>query len=205
MDTNGNNILHMLVICNLPEIYAQFKACWVEKQAESEPNAAASLESAKLWNHRNADGFTPLTLAAELGRGKMLSWLLKERMKVQWSYGDISCLLHPLDQLDLDFDSKVDDENELPFHIDLDIQESNRPLSVLEVIIKNNDATLIQPIITSLVDKKWTYFAHRILMRRFLVTIVYLLVFLLTTILERTRLDPVGHRRTQHRHEKLSH
>ena len=72
------------------------------------------------------------------------------------------------------------------------------------MIIKNNDATLIQPIITSLIDKKWKYFAYRILMRRFLVTVVYLFVFLLTTILEQTRLQTVGKRRTRHKHEKLS-
>ena len=122
MDTNGNNILHMLVICNLPEIYAQFKARWMQKQAESEPHAVArissrELESSKLWNRLNSDGFTPLTLAADLGRAKMLAWLLKERMKVQWSYGDISCLLHPLDQLDLDFESKVGDDDDVEPHL----------------------------------------------------------------------------------------
>ena len=31
-DSNGNTILHMLVICNLPEIYEKFKARWIERQ-----------------------------------------------------------------------------------------------------------------------------------------------------------------------------
>jgi hypothetical protein len=64
-------------------------------------------------------------------------------------------------------------------------------LSVLEVIIKNNDAELVHPIITSLIDKKWKHFAYRILIRRLLVTFTYLLIFLATTIMDQTQLATV--------------
>ncbi|CAF4791173.1 unnamed protein product, partial [Rotaria sp. Silwood2] len=88
-----------------------------------------------------------------------------------WSYGNVSCLLHPLDQLDRDF---YDDSKQ-------------RSLSVIEIMIKNNNPELVHPIITSLIDTKWKFFANRILIRRFIITFLYLLVFLGTTILQQTR------------------
>ncbi|CAF1660399.1 unnamed protein product [Rotaria magnacalcarata] len=176
MDNNNNTVLHMLVVCNLPDMYTKFKARWIERQAAKDKKRTIKSETSELptlWNRLNKDGLTPLTLAADLGRAKMLSWLLKERTTVQWSFGHVSCLLHPLDQLDLDF------------------RENNkkRSLSVLEVMIKKNNGGLVDPIITSLTDKKWKHFAYRVLIRRFLITFLYLLVFLGTTILERTHSD----------------
>jgi len=113
----------MLVICNLPQVYEKYKARWIQQQAingfvdmshsetaKLEPFKTARLESfktPKLWNQRNSCGLTPLTLAARLGRSKMLAWLLDERKILQWSYGDVSCVLHPLDQLDLGFHKEV--------------------------------------------------------------------------------------------------
>lgn len=57
-------------------------------------------------------------------------------------------------------------------------------MSVLDVIIRNNNPALINPIIIALVEEKWKSFAERILRRRFLMTSFYLFTFLLTTILE---------------------
>ncbi|CAF2890758.1 unnamed protein product [Rotaria sp. Silwood2] len=152
-------------------MYAKFKARWREQQTVTDQKLSRnskSIEIVKLWNRLNKDGLTPLTLAADLGQAKMLSWLLYERKKIQWSYGNVSCVLHPLDQFDLDFQK----------------EGKQRPLSVLEVMIKNNDPKLVHPIIISLIDKKWKQFAYRILIRRFFLTFVYLLSFLITTILE---------------------
>lgn len=49
-------------------------------------------------------------------------------------------------------------------------------------MVKNNDTKLVHPMITSLIDKKWKHFVYRILIQRFLMTFVYLLIFLCTTI-----------------------
>ena len=97
------------MICNLPDIYEKFKAHWIERNATSEPTGSSETvrSSVKIWNRVNKDNLTPLTLAADIGRTRMLLWLLQERKKIQWSYGDISCLLHPLDQLDLDLQTDV--------------------------------------------------------------------------------------------------
>jgi hypothetical protein len=106
----------MLVICSLPEIYAKFKARWLEQRKVTTSildTTTRSLSKSKidkqtcLWNRLNHDKLTPLTLAADLSRTQMLSWLLHERKIVQWSYGDVSCILHPLDQLDIDFNDGV--------------------------------------------------------------------------------------------------
>ena len=156
----------MLVIRSLPDIYEKFKTRWIEQE-----NLNKDIKKTSLWNRLNNDGLTPLTLAADLRRTQMFTWLLEERKKIQWSYGDISCVIHPLDQLDFG----------------LTDHESEQPLSVLEVIIKNNDSELVHPIITSLIDKKWKHFVHRVLIRRFLIAFIYLIIFLITTILEQTR------------------
>ncbi|CAF3706749.1 unnamed protein product [Rotaria sordida] len=172
----------MLVICNLPEIYAKFKARWIEQQVSNDndkTSGSISTKQTKLWNRLNKDGFTPLTLAADISQSKMLSWLLYERKKIQWSYGNVSCILHPLDQLDRDFH----DDNK------------QQPLSVIEIMIKNNDPELVHPIIISLIDKKWKYFAYRILIHRFLITFLYLLVFLGTTILQQTRSETTSRKK----------
>jgi hypothetical protein len=90
----------MLVICSLPDIYAKYKARWIEHNKGNK---------SELWNRLNNDGLTPLTLAAHLRRTKMFTWLLQERRKIQWSYGDVTCVLHPLDQLDLGFQEAVNE------------------------------------------------------------------------------------------------
>ena len=96
----------MLVIRSLPDIYEKYKKRWIaqEKDRSLESNA---LHPSQLWNRLNRDRLTPFTLAADLGRTKMLTWLLNERRKIQWSYGDVTCVLHPLAQLDLEIQEKV--------------------------------------------------------------------------------------------------
>ncbi|CAF3028123.1 unnamed protein product [Rotaria sp. Silwood2] len=118
IDSNGNTILHMLVIHNLPEIYTKFKERWLRDKNLTESfdtydtnmTEISNKQEVLLWNRMNKDGLTPMTLAAKLGRAKMLSFLLDERKILLWAYGDISCLLHPLDQLDLDLIEKTEDQ-----------------------------------------------------------------------------------------------
>ncbi|CAF3726658.1 unnamed protein product [Rotaria sp. Silwood1] len=176
MDSNGNTILHMLVIRNLRDMYTKFKSYWIEHQAITKSTTVENsilLKPLNLWNRLNKDNLTPLTLAADIGQSDTLSWLLDERKKIQWSYGNLSCVLHPLDQLDVSIQEK----------------DKKHPLCVLEVMIKNNDSKLVNPIIISLIEKKWKHFAYRILIRRFFFTLIYLLIFLATTILEQTRIE----------------
>lgn len=110
--------MHLLVIHNLPKVYTKVKQRWLEMQA-SEHESSDEDEDDKLfknekkviplWKRLNKDGYTPLTLAAKLGQAEMFSFLLEERKITQWSYGPVSCVLYPLDQVDLEFQD--DDDN----------------------------------------------------------------------------------------------
>ncbi|CAF1415395.1 unnamed protein product [Rotaria sordida] len=194
-DSNGNTILHMLVIRNLRDIYTKFKSYWIEHQAVTKSITTENstlMKPLNLWDRLNKDNLTPLTLAADTGRSDTLSWLLDERKKIQWTYGSVSCVLHPLDQLDVSIQEKVTKSIYIDCFIHISfIQDKKHPQCVLEVMIKNNDSKLVNPIIISLIEKKWKHFAYRILIRRFFFTLIYLLIFLATTILEQTRMEMV--------------
>lgn len=81
-------------------MYDKFKERWIEKHGDNS-------NKEKLWNRVNNENLTPLTLAAHCGRKKLLLSLIEKRKKVLWSYGAVTCLLHPLDQLDLDLNPEV--------------------------------------------------------------------------------------------------
>ena len=49
----------------------------------------------------------------------------------------------------------------------------------------------MHPRLIDLVNKKWERFARRIFFHRFLVTFSYLLIFLITTILDQSRTETV--------------
>ena len=96
-------------------MYTKFKQRWIKEQEQYENESddedeEYQLESKRvtpLWKRLNRDGFTPLTLAAKLGHADMFSFLLEERKITQWSYGPVSCVLYPLDQVDLEFQDEV--------------------------------------------------------------------------------------------------
>lgn len=101
VDSNGNTILHLLVFHNLSKVYTKFKQRWIEEQQKDDEPVTP------IWKRLNRDGFTPLTLAAKLGQEEMFSFLLEERIITQWSFGPVSCVLYPLDQVDLGFEDEV--------------------------------------------------------------------------------------------------
>ena len=114
-----NNILHLLVIHKLPKMYTKVKERWIQIEAEddelSDDEDSKSTRKKKvvpLWKRLNKDGYTPLTLAAKLGQAEMFSFLLEERKITQWKYGPVSCVLYPLDQVDLEFPDESTDADE---------------------------------------------------------------------------------------------
>ena len=92
-------------------MYTKCKQQWIESQApedeDDEDDSAPKKKVTPLWKRLNKDGYTPLTLAAKLGVAEMFSFLLDERKITQWSYGPVSCVLYPLDQVDLEFQEEV--------------------------------------------------------------------------------------------------
>jgi hypothetical protein len=208
VDSNGNTIFHLLVIHNLPEMYIKFKKHLEEVQTTVSDASSEEVEDDKhkaflyakktkipLWKHRNNDGLTPLTLAAKLGGMDMFSFLLNERKIVQWRYGPVSCVLYPLDEIDLPLQEvsvHIYTAYLLIFVLSILIQNQNTLAGALELIVQNARVELItHPRLIDLVKKKWERFARRSFYRRFFATLTYLLIFLITTILDQTQIEMV--------------
>ncbi|VDP40717.1 unnamed protein product [Heligmosomoides polygyrus] len=81
-DTNGNTVLHLTVIHDLPEMFTLAY------------NSGASLSI------RNNLKLTPLALAARLANKQMFSLLLECEMDIVWRYGNIVCKAYPLLEID---------------------------------------------------------------------------------------------------------
>ncbi|XP_076766819.1 transient receptor potential cation channel subfamily V member nanchung [Xylocopa sonorina] len=81
-DTNGNTVLHMLVIY---EKLATFDMAY---------EVGASLAI------RNAQHLTPLTLSAKLARIEMFFHILNIEREIYWQIGSITCAAYPLSQVD---------------------------------------------------------------------------------------------------------
>jgi hypothetical protein len=103
-------------------MYTKVKQRWLEIQASNNESSdeddddkmfANKKQIIPLWKRLNKDGFTPLTLAAQLSKAEMFSFLLEERRIIQWSYGPVSCVLYPLDQVDLEFQTEGEDVIEI--------------------------------------------------------------------------------------------
>ncbi|CAF4384213.1 unnamed protein product, partial [Didymodactylos carnosus] len=183
-DSNGNNILHLLVIHNLSDLYVKYKARWIEENNRKKGILEDSISpptlvnnfpnETPLWKRLNKENLTPLTLAAKLGQKDMFSFLLDERKITQWTFGPVSCVLYPLDQLDLG----------------LPVEGKEIEVGGLELIVKHAHVDLIMhPRMIDLIDKKWNRFAGKIFFKRFMMTLGFLLVFMFTIILEQTRVE----------------
>ncbi|XP_067008057.2 transient receptor potential cation channel subfamily V member 5 [Anabrus simplex] len=81
-DTNGNTVLHMLVIY---EKLTTFDMAY---------EVGASLQI------RNVLNLTPLTLAAKLARIEMFFHILNIEREIYWQIGSITCAAYPLEQID---------------------------------------------------------------------------------------------------------
>ncbi|KDR23153.1 Transient receptor potential cation channel subfamily V member 5, partial [Zootermopsis nevadensis] len=87
-DTNGNTVLHMLVIY---EKLSTFDMAY---------EVGASLAV------RNVQNLTPLTLSAKLARIEMFFHILNIEREIYWQIGSITCAAYPLEQIDtIDIDT----------------------------------------------------------------------------------------------------
>lgn len=81
-DTNGNTVMHMLVIHDRKEMF----------------NLLVEL-GARL-DIKNRQGLTPLTLAAKLTRKEMYEYILEKIREVVWIFGNVTCAGYPLKDID---------------------------------------------------------------------------------------------------------
>ncbi|EYB95017.1 hypothetical protein Y032_0164g3518 [Ancylostoma ceylanicum] len=81
-DTNGNTVLHLTVIHDLPEMFTL---------------AYSSGASLSLKNNLK---LTPMALAVRLANKRMFSLILECEMDIVWRYGNIVCKAYPLLEID---------------------------------------------------------------------------------------------------------
>ena len=189
VDSQGNTVLHMLVLHRLPAMYDFVCQLWDEQHSEHERGEGlCGLESVQ-----NRAGLTPLTLAASMGNEVMFSHLLENRTGTQWAYGPVTCLQVPLAELDavgwlLRQQRRLTDgtcgcEDEIDY--------SARPLSAVEVIVnKQQLGLLLHPRVKRLLQKKWETFGSRVFQMRLVAYCVFMFVFSVTIVLRSIIVEP---------------
>ncbi|XP_786430.2 transient receptor potential cation channel subfamily V member 5 [Strongylocentrotus purpuratus] len=146
-DCNGNTILHMTI---LHKKRAQFTQAF-------ELGASCSIT--------NYQGYTPLCLAAELADIEFFESIIHLERQVSWKYGDVTCALYPLYNLDsIGVDGSVNEK------------------SALFTIVNQSDIDhlgLMKGLMTKLLHEKWKTFGRFQFYLRMGLFIFYLI--LLTT------------------------
>lgn len=81
-DTNGNTVLHMLVIYEKLETFDM------------------AYEMGASLGMRNMLNMTPVTLASKLGRVEMFFHVMNIEREIYWQLGSVTCAAYPLEQID---------------------------------------------------------------------------------------------------------
>ncbi|CAG9792617.1 unnamed protein product [Diatraea saccharalis] len=147
-DSFGNMILHMVVVCDKLDMFGY---------ALRHPRVPAS-------NGRmNRAGFTPLTLACQLGRASVFREMLELSAREFWRYSNITCSAYPLNALDtLLPDGKTNWNSALFIILNGTKQEH---LNML-------DGGIIQ----RLLEEKWKTFARKKFLKRLMILMLHLLL-----------------------------
>ncbi|XP_053474426.1 transient receptor potential cation channel subfamily V member 1 [Ictalurus furcatus] len=168
-DTLGNTVLHALVMVadNSPE-NTDFVISMYDYILTKD--AAKNPKEKKLEDIENNQGLTSIKLAAKLGRIGLFEHILHRefpqeecrhlsRKFTEWAYGPVYASLYDLDSVD-----------------------SYEPNSVLEIVvygteIPNRLEMLQTEPLNKLLEDKWNRYAHRIFLFKFIVYIIYLIIF----------------------------
>lgn len=158
VDSNGNSVLHLLVLHELTSMYDFIESIAPKYGYEN------------LGSFSNAENLTPLTMAASLGKATMFSHLLDKKKQVQWSYGPVTCTLYELEELDTAFAATTGDSREAKG-------------ALQHIVEKEHVDLLILPRIIDMLQKKWTRFAERNFYNKLYYTMAYLMVLTFAIIL----------------------
>ncbi|XP_017315455.1 transient receptor potential cation channel subfamily V member 1 isoform X2 [Ictalurus punctatus] len=168
-DTLGNTVLHalMMVADNSPE-NTDFVISMYDYILTKD--AAKNPKEKKLEDIENNQGLTSIKLAAKLGRIGLFEHILHREFQqeecrhlsrkfTEWAYGPVYASLYDLDSVD-----------------------SYEPNSVLEIVvygteIPNRLEMLQTEPLNKLLEDKWNRYAHRIFLFKFIVYIIYLIIF----------------------------
>ncbi|EDO37108.1 predicted protein [Nematostella vectensis] len=115
-DSNGNTVLHMMVI-------------------HDQKVSVKSVKYVLTLHIRNRQGFTPLTLAAKLARNEMFHHILTKSREVFWEYGNVTAAAFPLWELDT-----IGDQGQVIERSAINIiihEDSHEHLELLDGIVLN--------------------------------------------------------------------
>ncbi|RNA19974.1 transient receptor potential cation channel subfamily V member 6-like isoform X2 [Brachionus plicatilis] len=136
-DSNGNTVLHLLIIHNNFPLFKLLVAY----------NADLSI--------KNKQDYTPLTLATELCRQEIFFFILETLREVYWIYADISCAAYPLKHVDtISQNGKIDTKSVLY----LILEKVDHKYRSIKIIDTEEHLKLMDGCLTSLLQKKWTTF-----------------------------------------------
>ncbi|XP_063833518.1 uncharacterized protein LOC135082656 [Ostrinia nubilalis] len=164
-DSFGNMILHMVVVCDKLDMFGY---------ALRHPKVPAS-------NGRmNKAGFTPLTLACQLGRASVFREMLELSAREFWRYSNITCSAYPLNALDtLLPDGKTNWNSALFIILNGTKQEH---LNML-------DGGIIQ----RLLEEKWKTFARKKFLKRLMILMLHLLLLSVSVYLRHSSGEADAH------------
>ncbi|RMZ97637.1 Transient receptor potential cation channel subfamily V member 6, partial [Brachionus plicatilis] len=146
-DTNGNTVLHVLVINNKLDMF---------QYATNHPKQKA------LLTIKNNQGLTPINLAAKLGRKDLFEKMLELRNIEFWRYSNITCSAYELDGLDtVDADGKIAWNAALSYIVNGNTEDH---LDMLEI-----------GVVKRLLGDKWSTYAQKRLFKKLIISIIHLI------------------------------
>ncbi|XP_059055695.1 uncharacterized protein LOC131849606 [Achroia grisella] len=164
-DSFGNMILHMVVVCDKLDMFGY---------ALRHPKVPAS-------NGRmNLAGFTPLTLACQLGRASVFREMLELSAKEFWRYSNITCSAYPLNALDTLLPDGRTNWNSALFIILNGTKQEH--LNML-------DGGIIQ----RLLEEKWKTFARKKFLKRLMILMLHLLLLSVSVYLRHSSAEADAH------------
>ncbi|XP_022322065.1 transient receptor potential cation channel subfamily V member 5-like isoform X5 [Crassostrea virginica] len=155
-DSNGNTVMHMLVIHD-------------RKYASKQDMFNLLVDFGARLDIKNRQGLTPLTLAAKLTRKEMYEHILEKIRQVVWIYGNVTCAGYPLTDIDTIAESG----------------EINRN-SVLNLVVygtEDGHLDMMDGLIVELLKDKWKTFVGHRFYRRFAIFFAYFIIFMFAFIL----------------------
>ncbi|XP_062582287.1 transient receptor potential cation channel subfamily V member 5-like isoform X4 [Saccostrea cucullata] len=163
-DTNGNTVMHMLVIHDRK--YASKK---IELDNSPADMFNLLLDLGARLDIKNRQGLTPLTLAATLTRKEMYEHILERIRQVCWIYGNVTCAGYPLK--DIDTISETGDINR------------NSALNLVVYGTEDGHLDMMDGLIVELLKDKWKTFVGHRFYRRFAIFFLYFILFMFAFIL----------------------
>ncbi|KAJ1185961.1 hypothetical protein NDU88_002746 [Pleurodeles waltl] len=171
-DSKGNTVLHALVmVADDTTENTHFVTKMYDEILLSSTRLCPTLRIEEETNYKE---LTPLQLAAKLGRIEIFKHILRREMKepeyqhlsrkfTEWVYGPVACSLYDLTSVDTH-------------------KETSGKKSVVEIIAfesdsKNRHKMIVLEPINELLQRKWETFGRPIFYTKFLLHVLYMLIF----------------------------